>query len=973
MTAPALPQSGRAIVKSVLSGDTGEGPVRALAGISQAVVLRGKPAGGPPPEKIMALSNLSAPRTGTASKPENEEAFAYESREFLRRLLVGKEVQYKVEYTTSTNQRDFGVLHIQHPVNGEHNINRLVVKEGWARLRPAGAAGAAGAGDGKKRTLTEEQEQLADLEADAAAQRRGVFQDQVVLKSIRYDVKDDARAFLDKYKGMQVPAVLEQVRDGSTFRVSLDLPDGIRQYMTLMLSGLKAPTVRKGIPNVQDVVEEYSEEAKYFVESRLLHRDVTVILEGLSSNDMFVGSVQFPLGNIGEALLAEGLAKTVDWNISLVTGGAQKYRAAEQRAKDKRLRIWKSYVGKAKITGPEPEFDAIVTRVFSGDTLLVESVATGRERRITLASIRAPKGPEKKKDNGNVKDAAIKEYGYDFEAREFLRSRYIGKQVHVLIEYVKPAEGGFDERECATVTFGAKNLAETLVTRGLADIIRHRRDDDNRSSAYDQLLQAHEKAQTAQKGIHSPKEPPVYRISDASANVAKAKSFFPYLQRAGNVAGVVDYVSSGSRFRIFVPTQNCTLTLVLGGIRAPRAAMRPGEKAEPFGVEALAFAAKRAMQRDVEFSVEGQDKVGGFIGTLYVTGGDNNSDDASKSGDRKSLAVLLLEQGLASVHEYSASQSPNAHAMYEAEKKAKEGRRGMWKSWTPESEQQQGVDDDEFGKNNTAVDETRPLATKEVVVSHIEGGGRMFLQILGPELDRLEDLMGKFAQHHRTSTTSADFAPRAGELCSGQFTADDQWYRARVKKVNHADKTFSVIYVDYGNAETIPASRLRPLDPAFSISVLPPQAVEARLAYVTAPALDAEYGHDAFEHLRDATEGTTLIAKVVGKCAGVATAQALSVVLYVKAPRGGHAVESINEMVVRDGFGTIEKQLARRLAAEQQTADKATLWARAQSAKRNGNAAGSKTLVERLADAQDEAKSARRAMWVYGDFTEDDD
>ncbi|KAJ3146034.1 hypothetical protein HDU89_006764 [Geranomyces variabilis] len=961
MTAPALPQTGRAIVKSVLSGDT--------------VVLRGKPAGGPPPEKIMALSNLSAPRTGTASKPENEEAFAYESREFLRRLLVGKEVQYKVEYTTSTNQRDFGVLHIQHPVNGEHNINRLVVKEGWARLRPAGAAGAAGAGDGKKRTLTEEQEQLADLEADAAAQRRGVFQDQVVLKSIRYDVKDDARAFLDKYKGMQVPAVLEQVRDGSTFRVSLDLPDGIRQYMTLMLSGLKAPTVRKGIPNVQDVVEEFSEEAKYFVESRLLQRDITVVLEGLSSNDMFVGSVQFPLGNIGEALLAEGLAKTVDWNISLVTGGAQKYRAAEQRAKDKRLRLWKSYVGKAKITGPEPEFDAIVTRVLSGDTLLVESVATGRERRITLASIRAPKGPEKKKDTGNVKDASIKEYGYDFEAREFLRSRYIGKQVHVVIEYIKPAEGGFDERECATVTFGAnKNLAETLVLRGLASVIRHRGDDGNRSSAYDQLLQAHDKAQAAQKGIHSPKDAPVYRISDASANVAKAKSFFPYLQRAGNVAGVVDYVSSGSRFRIFVPTQNCTLTLVLGGIRAPRAAMRPGEKAEPFGAEALAFASKRAMQRDVEFSVESQDKVGGFIGTLYVTASDNEGDEHSSSAHRKSLAVLLLEQGLASVHEYSASQSPNAHAMYEAEKKAKEGRRGMWKTWTPESDQQsQPMDDDAAVKNSTAVDETRPLATKEVVVSHIDGGGRVFLQMLGPELDRLEDLMSKFAQHHRTATTPAGFSPRAGELCSGQFSADDQWYRARVKKVNHVDKTYSVIYVDYGNAETIPATRLRPLEPAFSISVLPPQAVEARLAYVTAPALDAEYGHDAFEHLRDATEGATLVAKVVGKSAGVATAQALSVVLYVNTPQGGHAAESINEMVVRDGFGTVEKQVARRLAAEQQTADKATLWARAQSAKRNGNAAGSKTLVERLVDAQEEAKGARRAMWVYGDFTEDDD
>ncbi|KAI8817141.1 uncharacterized protein EV422DRAFT_256727 [Fimicolochytrium jonesii] len=920
MSSASLPPTGRAIVKNVLSGDT--------------VVLRARPQGGPPPEKVLSLANLQAPRLGTARDPEKEEPYAYESREFLRQLLVGKEVAYKVEYTTSTNQRDFGVIVLQHPVDGESNVNRLAIKEGWARARAA---------DGK-RTATDEQEQLAILEAEASANQKGIFRDTgAAARTVSYDVKDDARAFLEKHKGKPIPAVLEQVRDGSTFRVLLLLPDGTHQYITLMLSGLKAPTYRKGVPNVQDLVEEYGEEAKYFVESRLLQRDIKVVLEGLSSNDNFVGSVQFPAGNIAEALLAEGLAKVVDWNITLVTGGPQRYRAAEQKAKDKKLRLWKTWAGKPRVAGPEPEFDAVVTRVISADTLIVESAATGKERRIQLASIRAPKGPEKKEQPA-ARDASIKEYGYDFEAKEFLRSRCIGKPVHVVIDYVKPAEGQYEERECATVTQGSKNLAELLVSRGLADIIRHRKDDDNRSSQYDSLLIALDRAQKAQKGIHSPKDAPLHRISDASATVNKAKQFFPFLQRSGTVAGVVDYVSSGSRFRIYVPTQNCTLTLVLGGIRAPKVG-RPGEKSEPFGQEALDFVSKRVMQRDVEFSVEGQDKVGGFIGALYITIND----------ERKNVAAMLLEEGLASVHDYSASQSPNSHVLYSAEKGAREAKKGVWKNYT---ETEEPVQEQKF-------DESKPLETKDVIVSNIEGGGRLFLQVKGADLNRLEDLMSRFAQHHQSASTGAH-QPRNGEYCSAQFSADDQWYRARVKKTN-PDKTYQLIYIDYGNSETVPSTRIRPLDPSFSTTHLAPQAIEARLAYLRVPELDQDYGEEAYEYLRDATENRDLVAKIVGKVPGVSSPQALNVILYDKKSLTSAGGESINERVVRDGFGTVERAIVKRLNAEAKTVDKVAAWSKAQKT------AGNKTVVERMVDAQEEAKGARTNMWRYGDFTEDDE
>jgi staphylococcal nuclease domain-containing protein 1 len=91
------------------------------------------------------------------------------------------------------------------------------------------------------------------------------------------------------------------------------------------------------------------------------------------------------------------------------------------------------------------------------------------------------------------KSKDIKEIGYQFEAREYLRKRLVGRQVHVIIDYVKPAQDGFEEKHCATIKIGDSNIAQQLVERGLASIIRHRKDDENRSQAYDQLMIAETK------------------------------------------------------------------------------------------------------------------------------------------------------------------------------------------------------------------------------------------------------------------------------------------------------------------------------------------------------------------------------------------------------------------------------------------------------------------------------------------------
>ena len=50
----------------------------------------------------------------------------------------------------------------------------------------------------------------------------------------------------------------------------------------------------------------------------------------------------------------------------------------------------------------------------------------------------------------------------------------------------------------------------------MATVVRHRADDDQRSSQYDELLSAEARAIKNSKGVHSKKEYPLHRVADIS-------------------------------------------------------------------------------------------------------------------------------------------------------------------------------------------------------------------------------------------------------------------------------------------------------------------------------------------------------------------------------------------------------------------------------------------------------------------------
>jgi hypothetical protein len=52
------------------------------------------------------------------------------------------------------------------------------------------------------------------------------------------------------------------------------------------------------------------------------------------------------------------------------------------------------------------------------------------------------------------------------------------------------------------------------------------------------------------QGMHSPDAAPVNRVTDLSLDSRKARQYLPFLTRQRDIRAVVEYVFSGSRFKV---------------------------------------------------------------------------------------------------------------------------------------------------------------------------------------------------------------------------------------------------------------------------------------------------------------------------------------------------------------------------------------------------------------------------------------
>lgn len=78
---------------------------------------------------------------------------------------------------------------------------------------------------------------------------------------------------------------------------------------------------------------------------------------------------------------------------------------------------------------------------------------------------------------------------------------------------------------------------------------------------------------------------------------------------------------------------------------------------------------------------------------------------------------------------------------------------------------------------------------------------------------KVEQLQSELRDIFNQTKPVGGHTPKKGELLAARFTADNEWYRARVEKIEGTNRV-SVYFVDYGNREIITdPSRLTTLPP----------------------------------------------------------------------------------------------------------------------------------------------------------------
>merc|ERR1712141_132778 len=539
-------------------------------------------------------------------------------------------------------------------------------------------------------------------------------------------------------------------------------------------------------------------------------------------------------------------------------------------------------------------------------------------RKIHLASIRPPRLAEDRGDrpkgSGTTQFRPLYDIPFMFEAREFLRKKLIGQNVQITVDYIQEASNDFPEKTCCTVTIGGANVAEALVSKGLATCVRYSADNDQRSSKYDDLLAAEDKAQKSNKGMHGKKDQTSRRIADVSGDVAKSKQFLPFLQRAGRMQAVVEFIASASRYSLYIPRETCVITFLLSGVSCPRGdrKMPTGfQEGEPFGNEASAFVKDQIMQKEVEIEVETMDKGGNFIGWCFD--GINN------------ISVQLIEEGFASAF-VMGDRSNYGSQIQIAEDSAKRRKVRRWANYSEEEATKEigKVDEDKEKKEN---EEERKVNYTKVVVTEVTQEAKIYAQHVdeGPKLEALmKQIRDEFSNN---PPLAGAYQPKKGELCAAKFV-DGQWYRAKVEKVTSSE--VSVLYIDYGNRATIPKANCGTL-PGNFVS-LPAFAHEYTLALCNLCS-DEDYAEQGLKAMREDLLDKELKLNVEYRVTGQEFASIVD--------SNG---EDIGKNLILDGLMLAEKKGGRKLMK----------------------------LVDSYRDAMESAKKNHLNIWEYGDITADD-
>ena len=780
----------KALVKGVLSGDT--------------LLLSGKLSKNSPnsipEEPTIILTGIQSPKIGNSSKPEDE-PYGFESREFLRKLLIGKVINYKIDFTQ--NERNYGQIYLD-----EKNIGIEVVRNGLGKTGFIPKSH-------EKIYNSEYWKELKEGEEEAKKAKLNIWSDDDVNKHKRniHLITDDSfdlsklKEYIKTKKELDV--IIDYVFNCAFFTIYI--PE-FTLYSKMNLRFL-------AIPNQRD--EILYKQGKAYVERIALHQNAKLIIYSIDERKNIVGDIKIEKGLLVGQILKEGYAKIyIGSNIS--NEDLNLVKSFQNEARNNRLRIWKNEKIIDNKEYEKEEGDELgevkCIMVHSGDSISVKD-KNGNIQRIFLSNLKAPSLAKLNSDESDKPWA--------FQAKEYLRKKLIGKEIKCEFNYGKNAkiENTNKSNNNTSNTINKKMRFYTvyyhddknnerclnvdLIENGYANIVTFKIEDGEPTKELDNMRIAEQNAKDKKNGIYSPKTPIIYNYSDlVGANKSKKKEFVSFLLGLKNIECTVEFCFSGYKLKLRIEKKQCYINFGMIGIKTFTKDKNNTEVINKYYQEALDYVNEIILQRDGFCDILTADRMGNYFGNFYF--------------NKKNFALELLKKGYAVVDEQNKYSNINVSEFLEAEKFAKEKKIGLWENEGLAHMLKFG---DSYSGKYEEIHKDIKLRITEQIDMH-----NFYVNFLpNKELDKIENILSKYDEGEKKEI-KLELPIKINTLCAARFPDDDRFYRGIIRGYIKKNNEYKIEFIDYGNVEYLKPEDLIKLD--SDITSIEPQAKLCELAYL---------------------------------------------------------------------------------------------------------------------------------------------
>lgn len=840
-------------VKGVLSGD--------LIVISGKIKKNSDEA---PEEKNLFLTFVSAPKINSQTSYE-EEPGAWDSRNFLRKLLIGRVVKYTEDYASGDNS--FGQVYFE-----GKNINIEVIKNGFGRVSTNKS--------NESLTKSEFFSKVKAAEAEAQGAKAGIWKAGLTSKvKITKSDEVDHKALFEQIKGKEVDAMLEVAFNCTAMLVLLPEHNCV----------IKATLRFVALPSKETF---FYRAGKAYVERLFAHRDAKIKVHHLEDKNYVIdlwdirknpSTGKDEKKDLALTILSNGYSKlyipSTFSNDKIDTDSA---REAQTSGQSLGLRVWEGFKPrevqpvKSNTTSEKlSDFEGVCYTVHSGDSISVKA-DDGTITRIFLSHIRAPVFA---KPNTDEEDKP-----WAWQSKEFLRKTAIGKRIKVIYDYSKETK---DARQMHyySVFIDSTNINAAILEAGYANYAFPKPNDLNISKFVSDYENADRAAKGSKKGVHSDKPPGIPGYCDLiQANPKKKKEF---IARNANLARgvpcVVEHVFTAIRTKLRIDRTTCFIPFKLIGLKCVENDKNNTKQLNELFLKGSDFVADQFMQREGIVDIVHHDKNGNYFGFLTI-GGVN-------------VGASLLKEGHAIIHNPQAT--PLSSDYKKAEEIAADKKVGIW----AHSGLSQIL-------KETDVVNTSEVSTIKVVytpknenikirITDLIDLKKFYANVLpNKSLSTIEKVLGYYDEGEKTALP-LEPPIKKGTICIAKYQADLKHYRVKITAILK-DETCEVDFIDYGTVDIIPKRNLFKMDE--SIGTIEPQVVECELANLKFSKNSHKKALSLYPNFIDLEKSHS--AKIVYSTN--AQKPKLGVVIYFG--KGSNLTDSIQHDLISKGFASIDEK-----------------------------------------------------------------